>query len=218
MLNRLISLVFLLTFLNINEVYSENNFLLPQKKPSIFKKSEKQINEIIGKNLPVPKPRIKNKNTEKSTQEAEKTKVEKQKTKSTEKIISSGFVFPKKSKIGKIFFAMCRMTMNVGAFESPDPCASREHFLGRERGVLRSAMKFKSTLIHGCVVCFKRSTTPPESTTEVLPTLFQTFGAQWACAMTWCPWTLWSSHLTTATCCARTVSYTHLTLPTNREV
>ena len=71
MLNRLISLVFLLTFLNINVVYSENNFLLPQKKPSIFKKSEKQINEIIGKNLPVPKPRIENKNTEKSTQKAE---------------------------------------------------------------------------------------------------------------------------------------------------
>ncbi len=99
MLNRLISLVFLLTFLNINEVYSENNFLLPQKKPSIFKKSEKQINEIIGKNLPAPKPSIENKNTEKSTQEAEKTKVEKQKTKSTEKIITSAFVFPKKKPI-----------------------------------------------------------------------------------------------------------------------
>ena len=58
MLNRLISLVFLLTFLNINVVYSENNFLLPQIKPSIFKKSEKQINEVISKNLPIPKPRI----------------------------------------------------------------------------------------------------------------------------------------------------------------
>ena len=57
MLNRLISLVFLLTFLNINVVYSENNFLLPQKKPSIFKKSEKQINEVISKNLPIPKPK-----------------------------------------------------------------------------------------------------------------------------------------------------------------
>ena len=59
MLNRLISLVFLLTFLNINVVYSENNFLLPQKKPSIFKKSEKQINEVISKNLPIPKPELK---------------------------------------------------------------------------------------------------------------------------------------------------------------
>ena len=73
MLNRLISLVFLLTFLNINVVYSENNFLLPQKKPSIFKKSEKQINEVISKNLPIPKPRIENKNTEKNAQKIEKT-------------------------------------------------------------------------------------------------------------------------------------------------
>ena len=64
MLNRLISLVFLLTFLNINVVYSENNFLLPQKKPSIFKKSEKQIQESINKNLPAPKPLLeKNKET-----------------------------------------------------------------------------------------------------------------------------------------------------------
>ena len=99
MLNRLISLVFLLTFLNINVVYSENNFLLPQKKPSIFKKSEKQINEVISKNLPIPKPRIENKNSEKNAQKIEKTTVEKQVTKSTEKIISSVFIFPKKKPI-----------------------------------------------------------------------------------------------------------------------
>ena len=56
MLNRLISLVFLLSFFKISVAYSETNFLLPQKKPSIFKKSEKQIQESINKNLPVPKP------------------------------------------------------------------------------------------------------------------------------------------------------------------
>ena len=56
MLNRLISLVFLLSFLKISIVYSETDFLLPQKKPSIFKKSEKQIQESINKNLPAPKP------------------------------------------------------------------------------------------------------------------------------------------------------------------
>ena len=43
MLNRLISLVFLLSFFNVNIVYSETDFLLPQQKPSIFKKTEKQI-------------------------------------------------------------------------------------------------------------------------------------------------------------------------------
>ena len=35
------------------------------------------------------------------------------------RVPQTGF-FPKKSKIGEIFFAMRRMTMNVGAFESPD--------------------------------------------------------------------------------------------------
>ena len=61
MLNRLISLVFLLSLLKINIVYSETDFLFPQKKPSIFKKSEKQIQESINKNLPAPKPLLEKK-------------------------------------------------------------------------------------------------------------------------------------------------------------
>ena len=61
MLNRLISLVFLLSFLKISIVYAETDFLLPQKKPSIFKKSEKQIQESINKNLPAPKPLLEKK-------------------------------------------------------------------------------------------------------------------------------------------------------------
>jgi len=61
MLNRLISLVFLLSFFKISIVYAETNFLLPQKKPSIFKKSEKQIQESIDKNLPAPKPLLEKK-------------------------------------------------------------------------------------------------------------------------------------------------------------
>ena len=43
MLNRLISLVFLLSFLKISTVYSETNFLLPQKKPSIFKMKKRNL-------------------------------------------------------------------------------------------------------------------------------------------------------------------------------
>ena len=67
MLNRLISLVFLLSFFKISVAYSETNFLLPQKKPSIFKKSEKQIQESISKNLPVPKPLLEKKGEIKPT-------------------------------------------------------------------------------------------------------------------------------------------------------
>ena len=40
---KLISLVFLLFILIINKVYSENEFLLPVKKPSIFKKIESKF-------------------------------------------------------------------------------------------------------------------------------------------------------------------------------
>ena len=105
MLNKLISLVFLLTFLNITNVYSQTNFLLPQKKPSIFKKVDKQINNNINKNLPVPKPTLKKKEEVKS----EKVKTKEQKkineTKKVEKIVkiqgklSSSFVFPRKKPI-----------------------------------------------------------------------------------------------------------------------
>ena len=50
MLNRLISLVFLLLILNSNLVYSETNFLLPLKKPSIFKQTNKEISgEFLGR-------------------------------------------------------------------------------------------------------------------------------------------------------------------------
>ena len=71
MLNKLISLVFLLLFLNINIAYSEGNFLLPLKKPSIFKKSEEQIKDSVRNDLPAPKPSIQKKEPE-STKKVEK--------------------------------------------------------------------------------------------------------------------------------------------------
>ena len=56
---KLISLVFISFFLIINSGYSENEFLLPAKKPPIFKKIESKVSENINSNLPVKKPRIK---------------------------------------------------------------------------------------------------------------------------------------------------------------
>ena len=99
MLNRLISLVFLLLILNIYPVYSETSFLFPQKKPSIFKKSEKEIQQSINKNLPVPKPTLQKKETTKSTNiEKKKDPIIKEKT-DEKKIIKSVFVYPKKKPI-----------------------------------------------------------------------------------------------------------------------
>ena len=53
---KLISLVFLLFILNINKAYSESEFILPLKKPSIFKKIEKKITLESSRNLPQKKP------------------------------------------------------------------------------------------------------------------------------------------------------------------
>ena len=54
MLNKLISLVFLLFFLLVNKAYAENEFILPAQKPSIFKKIEKI--DTVNTNLPQKKP------------------------------------------------------------------------------------------------------------------------------------------------------------------
>ena len=95
MLNRLISLVFLLSFLNINIAYSETEFLFPQKKPSIFKKNKEQIQENISQNLPVPKPKIKEKISEvnkekKVTEKINETQI---------KVVITDFIYPKKKPI-----------------------------------------------------------------------------------------------------------------------
>ncbi len=101
MLNRLISLVILLSFLNIYTVHSETNFLLPQKKPSIFKKTQKQIQIDINKNLPIPKPRLEKKTEakieEKKEAESPLKKID-EKKEDANKILSS-FIYPKKKPI-----------------------------------------------------------------------------------------------------------------------
>ena len=58
---KLISLVFLLFISIINNTYSENEFLFPVKKPSIFKKIESKITVKENKNLPQRKPTTQNK-------------------------------------------------------------------------------------------------------------------------------------------------------------
>ena len=55
---KLISLVFILFFSIINKAYSENEFILPVKKPSIFKKIEKSISLKTASDLPQKKPTV----------------------------------------------------------------------------------------------------------------------------------------------------------------
>ena len=102
---KLISLVFLLFFLIINKAYSADEFILPVKKPSIFKKSEKQIQESINKNLPAPKPLLEKKGETKPAVVEQKKEPSKKKDIKTElkdeakTQASSAFVYPKKKPI-----------------------------------------------------------------------------------------------------------------------
>ena len=69
---KLISLVFLLTFFIINKAYSENEFILPVKKPSIFKKIENKVSTQKIRDLPQKKPTIKSEKPKKIVVDSKK--------------------------------------------------------------------------------------------------------------------------------------------------
>ena len=82
MLNRLISLVFLLSFLNIGQLIRKQISYYHKKNLTIFKITEKQIQKNIDKNLPMPKPTLKKKEVP-ETKKTDKIKVEKTDKKKT---------------------------------------------------------------------------------------------------------------------------------------
>ena len=99
---KLISLVFLLFILIINKAYTENKFILPVKKPSIFKEIEKKVNLATDNSLPQKKPKFKFSN---SIKEKDKTKdklkkdSEIKKSEIEVKKLKIVFVYPKKKPI-----------------------------------------------------------------------------------------------------------------------
>ena len=99
MTNKLISLAILILILSIGQSYSDNQFLLPKEKPSIFKKIDKDFTPSTSGNLPQKKPLINQKQGEKEEaikkkeiQTKEKKEIKKVET--TQK--KSLFVFPQK--------------------------------------------------------------------------------------------------------------------------
>jgi soluble lytic murein transglycosylase len=82
MINKLISLALLLFFLTAGYSYSENQFVFPKKKPSVFKKIETNIASEKLINLPQKKPIIQSEvqdNKELKKMNVEKKKIETQK-------------------------------------------------------------------------------------------------------------------------------------------
>ena len=99
MTNKLISLVIIMFILSIGHSYSDNQFLFPKEKPSIFKKIDKDFSPSSSGNLPQKKPLI-NQNQEQKKKALEKDELEikeKKKVKKVETIQKkSSFVFPQK--------------------------------------------------------------------------------------------------------------------------
>ena len=96
---KLISLVFLLFFLIINKAYSENEFILPVKKPSIFQKIEKNINSKTTTNLPQKKPVLQSTTSEQNIVK-EKKEIKKKITPEKEIVkVDKSFVYPKKKPV-----------------------------------------------------------------------------------------------------------------------
>ena len=90
---KLISLVIITLFLLSGHSYSEEQFLFPKKKPSIFKNIKNSNKIDLSKNLPQRKPIIKKEeDIEKDKEVAEKKEVEKTITFTTK----SSFIYPQK--------------------------------------------------------------------------------------------------------------------------
>ena len=86
MINKLISLVIITFFLLTSHSYSENQFLFPKKKPSIFKKIDKKIGQNYSKDLPQRKPIIQQNDVPKKAVIVKKDLSEKKEVKEKEKI------------------------------------------------------------------------------------------------------------------------------------
>ena len=75
MTNKLISLVIIMFILSIGQGYSDNKFLFPKEKPSIFKKIDKDLTPSSSGELPQRKPLI-NQNQEQKKEVVVKDKIE----------------------------------------------------------------------------------------------------------------------------------------------
>ena len=99
MINKLISLVVIMLIISVDRSFSEEQFLFPKEKPSIFKKIDKNVVQDTSGTLPQKKPLIEQNNTKKD--DIVKKKELGIKTQKDEKKVEivqkkSSFIFPQK--------------------------------------------------------------------------------------------------------------------------
>ena len=105
MTNKLISLALLVFFLTTSYGHSENQFLFPKKKPSVFKKIERNIGSENLKNLPQKKPIVEGENKDVQKIEEKKVVIIKKKDPVNEKQINSNK--NKKRQQGDFYLVLC---------------------------------------------------------------------------------------------------------------
>ena len=99
MTNKLISLVIIMFILSIGQSYSDDQFLFPKEKPSIFKKIDKNFTSTSSGNLPQKKPII-NQQQEQTKKVIVENKIEVKEKKEVKKVEPAqkkiSFVFPQR--------------------------------------------------------------------------------------------------------------------------
>ncbi|MBD1138069.1 lytic transglycosylase domain-containing protein [Pelagibacterales bacterium SAG-MED41] len=158
MTNKLISLVIITLFLLSGHSYSEEQFLFPKKKPSIFKKVENTKKVDYSKNLPQRKPLIKKK------EDVEKLKEVRQKeVKDKKKIITqkSSFIYPQKKPA--VYKASIEETTESSILNKKDFARAKEtiKFIKDKKwnSALKSASKVKDNEFRNLITWMYLKTT-----------------------------------------------------------
>jgi soluble lytic murein transglycosylase len=102
MTNKLISLALLLFFLTTGHSYSEDQFLFPKKKPSVFKKIEINTGSENWRNLPQRKPIVQSENKKSEVIDTKKVEIKIIEKKQKEQVLKK----ENKPKQNTIFFLL----------------------------------------------------------------------------------------------------------------
>ena len=158
MTNKLISLVIITLFLLSGHSYSEEQFLFPKKKPSIFKKVENTKKVDYSKNLPQRKPLIKKKEDVEELKEVRQKEVKDKKKIITQK---SSFIYPQKKPA--VYKASIEETTESSILNKKDFARAKEtiKFIKDKKwnSALKSASKVKDNEFRNLITWMYLKTT-----------------------------------------------------------
>ena len=151
MTNKLISLVIIIFILSFGYSYSDDRFLLPKEKPSIFKKIKKDQGQNLSSNLPQKKPLINEKEESKKPEINQNEDQKKQKIVKEEKELKnvevakkkSSFIYPQKKP--SIYKSKIVITKKSSILNQKDFDRAKEtiQFIKAKNGIVRLKVQQK---------------------------------------------------------------------------